>query len=201
LWTLTGGTPDSQTPDIDDEEEDIPKKAAKPSGGYVLEYDTARKIAQGLGADLAALSTLVEIKGGKARLLAVAERSTYLLGKDKDKDAGKKPTTSKKKSKNQPKQLDLFSSGEPQTEATDSEWGDTAVETPGQTVLDRIHQAAILFAAGRSDALKRFLVEDAIGKDKRFWVLAQALSALYPRGTEEKRWVDGVLARKKGLGL
>jgi DNA protecting protein DprA len=201
LWTLTGGTPDSQTPDSDDEEEDIPKKSAKPSGGYVLEYDTARKIAQGLGADLAALSSLVEIKGGKARLLAVAERSTYLLGKDKDKDAGKKPTTSKKKSKNQPKQLDLFSSGEPQTEATDSEWGDTAVETPGQTVLDRIHQAAILFAAGRSDALKRFLVEDAIGKDKRFWVLAQALSALYPRGTEEKRWVDGVLARKKGLGL
>ena len=31
--------------------------------------------------------------------------------------------------------------------------------------------------------------------------LAQALSALYPRGTEEKRWVDGVLGRKKGLGF
>ncbi|MGZ3392144.1 MAG: hypothetical protein ACXVCF_21475, partial [Isosphaeraceae bacterium] len=35
----------------------------------------------------------------------------------------------------------------------------------------------------------------------RFWKLAQALSALYPRGSDEKRWVDGVLARKKGLGL
>jgi putative DNA methylase len=33
------------------------------------------------------------------------------------------------------------------------------------------------------------------------WKLAQALSALYPHGTQEKRWVDGVLARKKGLGL
>jgi len=31
--------------------------------------------------------------------------------------------------------------------------------------------------------------------------LAQALSALYPPGTDEKRWVDGVLARKKGLGF
>jgi len=42
----------------------------------------------------------------------------------------------------------------------------------------------ILFAAGRSEALKRF---------RR---LAQALSALYPKGTDEKRWVDGVLERK-----
>jgi len=33
------------------------------------------------------------------------------------------------------------------------------------------------------------------------WKLAQSLSALYPPGTDEKRWVDGVLARKKGLGL
>ena len=31
--------------------------------------------------------------------------------------------------------------------------------------------------------------------------LAQALSALYPKHVEEKRWVDGVLGRKKGLGL
>ena len=71
----------------------------------------------------------------------------------------------------------------------------------GETVLDRIHQSMILFAAGRSEALKRFLVEDGIGRDQRFWRLAQALSALYPAATEEKRWVDGVLARKKGLGF
>jgi len=31
--------------------------------------------------------------------------------------------------------------------------------------------------------------------------LAQALSALYPTHTDEKRWIDGVLARKKGLGF
>jgi hypothetical protein len=35
----------------------------------------------------------------------------------------------------------------------------------------------------------------------RFWLLAQALSALYPAHTEEKRWFDGMLARKKGLGF
>jgi hypothetical protein len=70
-----------------------------------------------------------------------------------------------------------------------------------QTVLDRIHQAMLLFAEGRSDALKGFLVDDGIGQEARFWKLAQSLSALYPPGTEEKRWVDGVLARTKWLGL
>ncbi|MEI6786487.1 MAG: hypothetical protein WCQ21_36890, partial [Verrucomicrobiota bacterium] len=67
--------------------------------------------------------------------------------------------------------------------------------------LDRIHQSMILFAAGRSEALKRFLTDDGAGRDTRFWRLAQALSALYPASVEEKRWVDGVLARKKGLGF
>jgi hypothetical protein len=59
----------------------------------------------------------------------------------------------------------------------------------------------ILFAAGRTEAMKRFLVEEGAGNDARFWRLAQALSALYPASSEEKRWVDGVLARKKGLGF
>ena len=42
---------------------------------------------------------------------------------------------------------------------------------------------------------------EGIGRDQRFWRLAQALSALYPAHSDEKRWVDGVLARKKGLGF
>jgi hypothetical protein len=29
----------------------------------------------------------------------------------------------------------------------------------------------------------------------------EIVSALYPAACEEKRWVDGVLARKKGLGF
>ena len=80
-------------------------------------------------------------------------------------------------------------------------FGEAKVEKVGATVLDRVHQSMILFAAGRGDALKRFLVEDGAGNNTRFWTLAQALSALYPSATDEKRWVDGVLARKKGLGF
>lgn len=80
-------------------------------------------------------------------------------------------------------------------------WGEQSVPELGNTVLDLVHQSMILFAAGRGEALKRFLVEEKAGNDQRFWHLAQALSALYPAGSDEKRWVDGVLARKKGLGL
>jgi hypothetical protein len=80
-------------------------------------------------------------------------------------------------------------------------WGDTGAPEKGATVLDRVHQAMILFGAGRIEALKRFLIEDGVGRDDRFWRLAQALYSLYPSNTDEKRWVDAVLARKKGLGF
>jgi putative DNA methylase len=80
-------------------------------------------------------------------------------------------------------------------------WGDAGAPHKGETVLDRVHQSMILFGAGRGEALKRFLVNDGAGRDDRFWRLAQAFSALYPSWTDEKRWVDGVLARKKSLGF
>ena len=67
------------------------------------------------------------------------------------------------------------------------------------TTLDRVHQGMILFAAGRGEALKQLFVNEGAGNDPRIWSLAQALSALYPPTTDEKRWVDGLLARKKGL--
>jgi hypothetical protein len=45
------------------------------------------------------------------------------------------------------------------------------------------------------------LVDDGVGQENRFWRLADALSKLYPPSSPEKRWVDGVLARKKMLKL
>jgi len=59
----------------------------------------------------------------------------------------------------------------------------------------------ILFATGRGEALKRLIVEEGVGHDTRFWKLSQALSALYSNASEEKRWIDGVLAKKKGFGF
>ncbi len=198
LWTLSTGSADntntsSETETDDEDDEETSNKTSKTSG-YVLEFDAARKIAQGLGAHLENLTRLVEVKGDKARLLPVSERTQYLFGKEE----AKAPTKRKKKDTSQ--QLSLFKTLT-NAEEDDNDWGDKNVPQLGNTTLDCIHQSMILFAAGRSEALKRFLVEEGAGTDQRFWRLAQALSALYPNGTDEKRWVDGVLARKKGLGF
>jgi putative DNA methylase len=194
LWTLsTDSNGSSAAGDVseDEEEEDSSDKKAKLTG-FVLEYDAARKIAQGLGAHLDRLPSLVEISGDKALLLSVSQRAGHLFGKDE----GATPT----KRKGNPKQLSLLDVlGETDEEA--GGWGEKNASTLGNTVLDRIHQSMILFGASRSEALKRFLVSDGAGQDQRFWRLAQALSALYPKGTDERRWVEGVLARKKGLGF
>ena len=145
-----------------------------------------------IAAERGCCPSLVEVSGETARLLPVGERARHLFGKDE----GKVVTARKKKEP----QMDLFKVLQ-QAEEGGTTFGETTVERHGETVLDRIHQSMILFAAGRSEGLKRFIVEDGAGRDPRFWRLAQALSALYPIHTEEKRWVDGVLARKKGFGF
>lgn len=196
FWTLSAGANGKSGTAEESEDEGEPDEAdpgkVPIAGGFVLEYDVARKIAQGLGAHLEQLASVVGVKGDKARLLPVSERARHLFGKDE----GKAPPKRSKKAK----QLTLFD--EPGNDDNEEGgWGEMNVPQLGATILDRLHQGMILFAAGRSEALKRFLVEEGVGQDARFWRLAQALSALYPGGTEEKRWVDGVLARKKGLGF
>ena len=125
-------------------------------------------------------------------MLPVAERARYLFGRDE----GHAPTRRRPKAA----QLSFFKGA---SEAEDEQGGLDYDNVPklGDTVLDRLHQSMILFASGPGAALQRFLVDDGVGHDQRFWRLAQALSALYPSHTEEKRWVDGVLARKRGLGF
>jgi adenine-specific DNA methylase len=196
LWTLkspdTNESLEQDDPEENSEDESETKKAR--TSGFTLEYDAARKIAQGLGADMESLSHLVEIVGDQGRLLPVSERTRHLFGKNEEEPT--RTTGLKKRSA----QLDMFA------ELTDSEdgeaaWKEKTVKRVGDTTLDRLHQGMILFAAGRGEALKRFVVEDGVGRDGKFWRLAQALSALYPSGSDEKRWVDGVLARKKQFGF
>ena len=195
LWTLsTGSNGNGATSDVSEDDEEEKKDSGKKPKltGFVLEYDAARKIAQGLGAHLERLPSLVEISGDKARLFPVSERARHLFGKDE----GAAPT----KRMGKPKQLSLLDVLGA-TDGAEGGWGEKHASKLGITVLDRIHQSLILFAAGRGEALKRFLVDEGVGQDQRFWRLSQALSALYPKGTDERRWVEGVLARKKGLGF
>lgn len=204
LWTLGagGGAPeatadDEEGPVADDEESQRAK--TKPLTGFVLEFDAARKIAQGLGAHLDKLAHVVEVKGDKARLLSVNERAKALFSKQTTSAAVSPDAKGKAKEKPAKKQLGLFA----ELEAAEKEGllGEAGVPRVGETTLDRVHQAMILFGAGRSEALKRFVVDEGVGRDGRFWKLGQSLSALYPSSSDEKRWVDGVLARKKSLGF
>jgi adenine-specific DNA methylase len=183
---------EGETDETGDEEAGNGAKGNTNRAGYFLEFDAARKIAQGLGAHLEQLTKVVEVKGETARLLPVSERTRHLFGKDE----GRAPARRAKKVQ----QKTLFDEADSE-DGEEGSWGELNVPQTGATVLDRLHQAMILFAAGRGEALRRFLVEEGVGRDTRFWRLAQALSALYPPGTEEKRWVDGVLGRKTGLGF
>lgn len=159
--------------------------------GFVLEYDAARKIAQGLGAQLEELEHVAVIDGENARLLPVVERTKHLFGRIEGTPTARKAAKRK--------QMTLF--GDLDQAAETQGWGEVGAPKAGTTTLDRVHQSMLLFGSGRGEALKRFIVEGNVGQQPQFWKLAQSLSALYPTGTDEKRWVDGVLARKKGLGF
>ncbi len=207
LWTLSTAkdrtdlesrvinalNPDEGENEIDeDKEETSGKQKVK---GFVLEYDAARKIAQGLGVNLDTME-ICEVKGETARLLPVKERTRQLFGTMAEEAATITQTRGRRKL-----QQSLFGELEEVFASGVGGWHLADESRRGATVLDRLHQAMIFFAAGRGEALRRFLVDDGVGADERLWRLANALSALYPQMSEEKRWVDGILAKKKGLGF
>ncbi|MGC8731601.1 MAG: hypothetical protein ACP5RC_05025, partial [Halothiobacillaceae bacterium] len=60
------------------------------------------------------------------------------------------------------------------------------------TTLDRVHAAMLLQAGGQANAL-RALLKAEVERGPDFLRLANALSALYPKGSEEKRLLDAML--------
>ena len=191
LWTLVAGSRGKASAEPGDSKDDLGNGTPVASHGFALEFDAARKIAQGLGARLDALASIVEVKGNAARLRSVVERGARLLGSTEALNSS--PIAQRKK------QLTLSDSF-PDATAT-QEQADADPPDPGATTLDRVHQAMLLFAAGRTAPLRNFLRERGVGTQPVFWRLSQSLAALYPAGSNEKRWVEGVLARKKGLGF
>jgi len=61
--------------------------------------------------------------------------------------------------------------------------------TPGATVLDRVHQAMLLFGTGRAEALKRFVVEEG----------AAIAGEASPERWRLGGWTDPILAVFAGL--
>lgn len=60
------------------------------------------------------------------------------------------------------------------------------------TTLDRVHAAMLLHAGGATSALRELLQAET-QRDPEFLRLANALTALYPPDSEDKRLLDAML--------
>ena len=211
LWTLqsTNGETaegagdegeDEEAADEEDEEEGSSRGKAK---GFMLVFDVVRRFAQPLGIELPKWEgRVIETKKGVVRLLPIAERARQLFGEDgaqavatrleEDAAIGVRP------------QLSLFPEERPAAPTIRgrgrSRGKRAGIEVPDErlaaareaTTLDRVHAAMLLQAGGRTNALRALLkTEQERGAD--FLRLANALSALYPKGSEEKRLLDAML--------
>jgi adenine-specific DNA methylase len=184
------GAVEEETPD-DDEEDEAPKRKPK---GLTLIFDVVRRFAQPLGIRLPDWDRrIIETKKGMVRLLPVAERAKQLFG-----ESGA-VADEIELSPRAAAQLTLFPEEQPTIRGRGRRRGRATTVTAGElessleaTTLDRVHAAMLLQDSGRSQALRNLLAaEQDRGPD--FLRLANALSALYPRGSEEKRLLDAML--------
>jgi len=210
LWTLqstasdngkstTEGTEDTEDDgdDGDDGEDGVPRKAR---GGYSLIYDVVRRFAQPLGIHLDEWEDrIIETRKGVVHLLPVRARAKQLFG-----DAGAQAAADW--IEEQPRgavQMLLFQQapegaapevrGRRRRKGSGKAVSDEDLRTQREaTTLDRVHAAMLLQAGGRAAAL-RALLKAEIERSPDFLRLANALSALYPTGSEEKRLLDAML--------
>lgn len=216
LWTMQSSGPDAPidssaeaeeedeeeglgADDDEDEEEGAAKSKKK---GLKLPFDVARRFAQPLGIHLDQWDgRVIEIDKGVVRLLPVADRATQLFGAK-----GVRPSDASEDVRGGPRQVSLFPDGPPVPpvkaggkKKTKGKKAAASEEVPEvqvkETTLDRVHAAMLLFRDGHSNELRE-LVKEERRKGPDFERLANALSALYPRGSEERRLVEGMIATR-----
>ncbi|MGH8674706.1 MAG: hypothetical protein ACREVG_10380, partial [Burkholderiales bacterium] len=210
LWTLQstngeaaeGASDESEDagPDEEDDEEGASRGKAK---GFTLVFDVVRRFAQPLGIELPKWEgRVIETKKGVVRLLPIAERAKQLFGEDGAQAVAARLEQDAAIGTN-PFQGMLFPGmqqaaapkirGRSLGKRGTAEVSDESLASAREaTTLDRIHAAMLLQAGGRTNALRALLkAEQERGPD--FLRLANALSALYPKGSEEKRLLDAML--------
>lgn len=193
--TAGAGEEESEAED-EDEDEEMPRKKKK---GFTLIFDVARRFAQPLGIHLDDWEgRIIEIEKGVVRLLPVTERAKQLFGEE---GAGAVAS----KTENEPERvmqyaMNLFPDEPKATPHVQIRSGskranvsDDSLRTPREaTTLDRVHAAMLLQKSGRTNALRVLLAAEQ-ERGSNFVRLANSLSALYPRDSEEKRLVDAML--------
>jgi len=211
LWTLqstNGETADAASDEGEDEEpsdEDEEGSSRGKAKGFTLVFDVVRRFAQPLGIELPKWEgRIIETKKGVVRLLPIAERAKQLFGEDGAQAVAARLEQEAAVGTN-PLQGMLFPNmrlnaapairGRGRIRGTrgNVDVSDESLAAAREsTTLDRVHAGMLLQAGGRTNALRALLkAEQERGPD--FLRLANAFSALYPKGSEEKRLIDAML--------
>ena len=188
---------DEDIDEIDDDEEDVaPKGKAK---GFSLVFDVVRRFAQPLGIELPKWEgRVIETKKGVVRLLTVSERAKQLFG---DEGADTVADWIEHAPRKDYQQFLFPELAETQVPKIRGRRGRKINLDPASlessnireaTTLDRVHAAMLLQAGGQANAL-RMLIKTEQERGPDFLRLANALSALYPKSSEEKRLLDAML--------
>ena len=182
LWALQS----TQSAEVDEDE-----AVAK----FSLPFDVVRRFAQPMGIDLDAWTDrIIGQQKGIVRLLPVTERAKQLLGED----AARIGTDWLARDPTGGQQQTLFPDLVAEPDSQIHRRGSTlltdgsSLAAPGDTTLDQIHTAMLYQARGATYALGS-LIQAEKERGPQFLRLANALSALYPRGSEEKRLLDAML--------
>ena len=162
---------------------------------FSLPFDVVRRFAQPMGIDLDAWTDrIIGQSKGIVRLLPVTKRAKQLLGED----TGQNIVDSFGGDLTGGQQQNLFP--DLIAEPGSTYWqrsralltDDAGLFSPNATTLDRVHAAMLFQSRGATYALTS-LVQAERERGPQFLRLANALSALYPRGSEEKRLLDAML--------
>ena len=187
-----GDAPEPPEPD-EAQEEAVAKATAK---GFHLPFDVVRRFSQPMGIDLDQWTgRIIAQEKGVVRLLPIAERAKALFGADGAGSAAGwiEVGTSADAQQTLFPDPDAGSGTAPGRPSRGDRLGaDAALQSPDATALDRVHAAMLLQAGGRSNALRALIVSEQ-ERGPEFLRLSNALSALYPRGSREKRVLDAML--------
>ncbi len=205
LWTLqtTNGQSEAEgdEPSAVEETEEEEGASAKSKKGYTLVFDVVRRFAQPLGIELPKWERrIIQIEKGIVRLLSVKERAEQLFGEDGAAAVAHQLERDPMQDLQQVLFPELLSEKAPKIRgrkqgriAPGGGSVDPELKKDREaTTLDRVHAAMLLQAGGQTNAL-RALIKSEMERGPDFLRLANALSALYPKGSEEKRLLDAML--------
>lgn len=182
--------------EVEDDEEDEESSGKGKTKGFSLIFDVVRRFAQPLGIHLPEWEgRIIETKKGVVRLLSVGERTKQLFGTEGPQAVADQIEQSRGGRVQGMLFPDMEERRAPKIKGKKQQISisDEQMQTRREaTTLDRVHAAMLLQAGGRANAL-RALIKEEIDRGGEFLRLANALSALYPRTSEEKRLLDAML--------